>query len=198
MSEIPKNIIESFADWFVQAQNNKVIVEANAVNLATVSGDGKPSNRMVLLKDYDKNGFVFYTNLGSRKAQQLADNPRASMCFYWEALGKQVRIEGHVVSVTDAEADAYFASRPLKSKVGAWASKQSQQLDSQASLLKDLAVQTARFVTGDVERPEFWSGFRLIPNRIEFWQKGDYRLHERNCHILDEKTGQWVNQLLYP
>ena len=197
MSKISKTIIDRFSEWFLEAENNKVIAEANAVNLATVSEDGRPSNRMVLLKDYDEHGFVFYTNLTSRKGRQLAANANAAMCFYWENMGKQVRIEGAVISVSDDEADAYFASRPLKSRIGAWASKQSQPLDSQSSFLKDVAVQTARFATSDVPRPEFWSGFRLVPNRVEFWQKGEYRLHERLTYSLDN-AGEWQEQLLYP
>lgn len=196
-SSPPTDPIDYFGQWFDEAQQCKDISEANAVSLATTSSDNKPSNRMVLLKGYDKEGFSFYTNLGSRKALQLEETPFAAMCFYWEPLGKQVRIEGHVVAVSDEQADEYFASRPLKSRMGAWASKQSQPLESQAILLKEFAKQTVRFATQEVPRPPFWSGYRLVPNRMEFWQKGEYRLHERLCYLLDE-SGNWRTELLYP
>lgn len=197
MGSIPENPIAYFKDWFDEASKNKSVKEANAVNLATATRDGHPSNRMVLLKQYDENGFVFYTNLNSRKGQHLKENSFASLCFYWEALCKQVRIEGQVSAVSDAEADEYFASRPLKSRIGAWASKQSQPLDSQATLLKEVAKQTLRFASQNVPRPDFWSGFCLMPHYIEFWQKGEYRVHQRLNYIKDEK-GCWQSQLLYP
>lgn len=192
-----ENPMLTFKEWFEEASNHGDIKEVNAVNLATASRDGMPSNRMVLLKDYDDNGFVFYTNLNSHKGRQLKENPFASMCFYWEPLSKQVRIEGFVSDVDSKEADAYFASRPLKSRIGAWASKQSQPLDSQAALLKEIAKQTARFATQDVPRPEHWSGFCLVPCYMEFWQKGDYRVHQRLSYMRDE-ADNWQSQLLYP
>lgn len=186
-----------FTRWFDEAQAHAGIAEANAVNLATSGANGRPSNRMVLLKSYDAQGFVFYTNLQSRKAGQLQENAFAAMCFYWEVLGKQIRIEGSITPVSDAEADAYFASRPLKSRIGAWASQQSKPLKSQAALLAEIAKQTARFATQTVPRPEHWSGFRLVPDRMEFWQKGEYRLHQREC-FTREKGEDWQSQLLYP
>ncbi|MCB2081940.1 MAG: pyridoxamine 5'-phosphate oxidase [Rickettsiales bacterium] len=192
-----ENPFITFSEWFEEASHHKDIKEANAVNLATASRDGLPSNRMVLLKDYNEEGFVFYTNLNSHKGKQLKENPFAAMCFYWEPLSKQVRIEGFVINVDAAEADAYFASRPFKSQIGAWASKQSQPLDSQATLLKEIAKQTARFATQDVPRPEHWSGFRLVPCYMEFWQKGEYRLHQRLSYVCDEGNN-WKSQLLYP
>ena len=197
VSTLPEEAFSTFKAWFEEASGHKDIKEANAVNLATACRDGMPSNRMVLLKDYDEEGFVFYTNLNSHKGRQLKENPFASMCFYWEPISKQVRIEGFVVDVDATEADEYFASRPLKSRIGAWASKQSQPLDSQATLMKEIARQTARFVTQDVPRPEHWSGFRLVPCYMEFWQKGDYRVHQRISYLCDEE-GNWKSQLLYP
>lgn len=197
MSESFDDPIAYFGQWFDEATRHKDIAEPNVMNLATASCEGAPSNRMVLLKDYNQKGFVFYTNLESRKGEHLRENPHASLCFYWEALSKQVRIEGNVVAVSQKEADAYFASRPLKSRVGAWASMQSQPLDHPKTLLKEIAKQTARFVTGDVPRPPYWSGFCLVPNRIEFWQKGEYRIHERLCFTCDA-DGTWQKQLLYP
>ena len=197
MNSIPENPIDYFDDWFKQASQHKGIEEANAVNIATADSDGLPSSRMVLLKSFDQSGFVFYTNLGSRKAQQLEQNPGAAMCFYWEPLARQVRIEGRVVAVNSKQADDYFESRPFKSKIGAWSSKQSQALDHQNTLLKEIAKNTARFVAKDVPRPPFWSGFCLVPVYFEFWQRGEYRLHKRHTFRLD-KNGNWKWQLLYP
>ncbi len=197
MSDDYSNPIDHFADWYRLACENKHIEEANAMNLATASASGMPTSRMVLLKAFDENGFVFYTNLNSRKGQQLKVNPLAALCFYWEPLARQVRIEGQVVVVDDEQADEYFASRPFKSKIGAWASRQSQPLDHQKTLLKEIAKQTAKYVTKTVPRPVFWSGFCLLPDRIEFWQRGEYRLHRRQSYELDE-SGQWQAQLLYP
>ncbi len=189
--------IDYFSVWYEQAQQNPHIEEANAVNLATASPEGLPTSRMVLLKDFDENGFVFYTNLESRKGQQLKANPQAAMNFYWEPLARQMRIEGQIVPVTQAQADEYFASRAFKSKIGAWASKQSQPLQNQATLLKAVTKLAVKYASGSVPRPPFWSGFRLMPSRMEFWQRGEYRLHRRQCYTLDAQ-GQWQMQLLYP
>lgn len=197
MSDVPVSPLDYFSDWFDQASSHKGIEEANAVNVSTATSEGLPSSRMVLLKSFDASGFVFYTNLGSRKAQQLKQNPFAAMCFYWEPLGRQVRIEGQVFSVDSKQADDYFESRPFKSKIGAWASRQSQPLDHQNTLLKEIAKQAARYVARDVQRPPFWSGFCLVPNYFEFWQRGEYRLHKRHCYRRDE-NGKWLTQLLYP
>lgn len=198
MASKPQNDpISLFRDWFEAASQHPDIKEANAVNLATAWKNAAPSNRMVLLKDYDEHGFVFYTNLESRKGRQLAENPAAAMCFYWEPMGRQLRIEGRITPVTAEEADAYFASRALQSRIGAWASQQSRPLESQATLMKEVAKQAARFVTQEVPRPEYWSGFRLEPNYMEFWQRGEFRLHDRLSFTRDE-SGQWQSQLLYP
>jgi pyridoxamine 5'-phosphate oxidase len=197
MTAIPENPVDYFRGWFEQAGRHEGIEEANAVNVATADSNGMPSSRMVLLKSFDDNGFVFYTNLGSRKARQLAQNPCAAMCFYWEPLARQVRIEGRVTAVDSDQADAYFQSRPFKSKIGAWASKQSQALDDQTTLLKEIARQAPRYVPREVPRPPFWSGFCLVPGYFEFWQRGEYRLHRRHTYRRDE-SGKWHTQLLYP
>lgn len=196
-SALPAEAFHTFQSWFKEANSHKDIKEANAVNLATACRDGMPSNRMVLLKDYDEEGFVFYTNRNSYKGWQLRENPFASLCFYWEPLAKQVRIEGFVADVDVEEADEYFASRPLKSRIGAWASSQSQPLDSQATLMKEIVKQTVRFATQNVPRPEHWSGFRLVPCYVEFWQKGDFRIHQRRSYVLNEED-HWETHLLYP
>lgn len=190
------NPFEFFAAWFAEAGAHKAIAEANAVCLATATPEGQPSARMVLMKDWDERGFVFFTNLESRKGGELAANPQVAMCFYWEPLSKQVRIEGRVEPVSAAEADAYFNSRPLKSRIGAWASKQSRPMESKNALLAEVAKQAARFVTEDVPRPPFWSGFRLVPERMEFWQKGEFRIHDRHCFTREGEA--WQHVLLYP
>jgi len=190
------NPFEHFDRWFKEAKENKNIKEPEAMNIATATKDGAPSSRMVLLKDYDEKGFVFYTNLESRKGGELEQNPKASLCFYWQAVGRQIRVEGDVVAVSDEEADAYFNSRHLKSRVGAWASKQSRPLKNKSELLKRVAEYGAKLAVGKIERPPFWSGFRIVPNRLEFWQAGEYRVHDRVCYTL--KDDKWESGLLYP
>ncbi|MBK8908278.1 MAG: pyridoxamine 5'-phosphate oxidase [Rhodospirillales bacterium] len=184
-----------FEAWLAEAESSEPS-DANAMTLATVGVDGAPSARMVLLKGVDDRGFVFYTNLGSRKAQELAANPRAALCFHWKSRKRQVRIEGTVVPVSDAEADAYFATRPRISQLGAWASKQSQPLQGRFELEARLARVTARHPVGTVPRPPFWSGFRLIPQVIEFWEEGTFRLHMRFVYRRTE--GRWEIRELYP
>ncbi len=170
--------------------------DADAMVLATVDPDGCPSARFVLLKAFDERGLVFYTNLHSRKGRALARRPDAALCFYWAPLEKQVRIEGRVELVSDADADAYFAGRPRESQIGAWASSQSERLQSRALL--DLRVEEARarFAGRPVPRPPSWSGFRVVPRAIEFWTRGEGRLNERERY---ERAGAlWVKTLLYP
>lgn len=164
--------------------------------LATATPEGKPSARMVLLKEFDARGFVFYTNLESRKGGELAANPNVAICFYWDGMDRQVRIEGSVTPVSDEEADAYYQSRGLKSRIGAWASKQSQVLESRGALLKRVAEAGLKVVAGKIERPPFWSGFRVAPVRMEFWQQGEARLHDRVCYT--RAGAAWEQCLLYP
>ena len=169
---------------------------AHAMSLATTTPDVRPSVRLVLLKEVDERGFVFYTNLESRKATELFANPHAALCFLWKSLDRQVRIEGVVELVGDAEADAYFATRPRDSQIGAWASDQSQPLASRAELEQRVSEFSQRFGNEAVPRPAYWSGFRLIPQRIEFWQERPFRLHDR---ILFVREGEeWRRERLFP
>lgn len=185
-----------FEYWFEKALKLPDIKYPNAANIATVSKDGQPSNRNILLKDWDETGFVFYTNLTSRKGGEIAHNSKIAMCFYWDAFDVQIRIEGVCEQVDDATADEYFDSRAMQSRVGAWASKQSQPLKSHAHLLKRVAKQSLKLPMGKMHRPEFWSGFKVVPHRIEIMQMKDYRLHERREFKLE--NGVWVEGLLYP
>ena len=189
---------EIFAAWLEKASKSEVN-NPNAMTLATTGKDGRPSARMVLLKDAGPDGFVFYTNMESLKSRQLAENPYAALLFHWKSQDRQIRIEGPVERVSDAEADEYFASRPRASQLGAWASRQSQPLEGWAALEKRIAFYTAKFHVGPVPRPEFWSGFRLRPERFEFWQEGSFRLHHR--HVFTSTASgeeQWAVQQVYP
>jgi pyridoxamine 5'-phosphate oxidase len=185
--------IATFQRLYEQAA--RACAEPDAMVLSTVDPDGRPSGRYVLLKGVD-HGFVFYTNLDSRKARALGANPFASLCFYWPPLDKQVRVEGRVERVTDKEADAYFATRPRESQIGAWASQQSAVLESAAVLDERVAAIRARFGEAVVPRPPFWSGFRVVPSSIEFWTRDPARLHERER--FDRNGDQWTRSLLYP
>ena len=170
--------------------------EPTAVTVATVGADGVPSARVVLLKGYDASGFVFYTNTLSRKGHELAANPRVAMCFFWDPLMEQVRVEGRVSPVTDAEADAYWNSRHPGSRLGAWASDQSEPLESREALVARVAAFAERFGEGPIPRPPHWSGYRVAPSRIEFWLSLPDRLHERTCYSLE--GGEWRVSLLAP
>jgi len=195
MSITSDDPIELFKTWLGEAESADP-VNPNAMTLATADADGRPSARMVLLKGVDADGFVFYTNLGSQKAGELTANPFAALCFYWRPLAKQVRVEGPVEPVSAAEADSYFASRPKLSQLGAWASKQSQPLESRMALEKRVAKFTAKFNIGEVPRPEFWSGFRLRPERIELWKEEAFRLHDRSLYTRTDDG--WTLEKLYP
>jgi pyridoxamine 5'-phosphate oxidase len=184
-----------FADWFEEAKRSEPS-DPNAMAVATATADGAPSVRILLLKGFDSRGFVFYTNFQSRKGQELQTNPRAALCFHWKSLQRQVRIEGGVEVVSDAEADAYYASRPRDSRIGAWASSQSHPLENREVLLARITEFTERFGEGDIPRPEYWSGFRLRPDRIEFWQEQPYRLHDRLVYTR-AGTG-WTTCRLFP
>ena len=185
-----------FDQWFTDAQASEP-EDPNAMAVATVDADGRPSARMVLLKGHDARGFVFYTNLESRKGRALAANPQAALLFHWKSLRRQIRIEGAVEAVSDADADAYFASRPRDSRIGAWASDQSRPLASRAHFLKRVAEYGARYAIGEVPRPPHWSGFRIVPDRFEFWQDQTFRLHERRTFTLNA-AGEWDEGLLFP
>ena len=189
------NPIARFSDWLREAESTEPN-DPNAVALATVDAAGQPSVRMVLLKGLSDDGFVFYTNQQGRKAADLATNPRAGLLFHWKTLRRQVRIEGAVSIVSDAEADAYFATRGRISKLGAWASDQSRPLPERATLDTKLAEVTTRFEGSDVPRPPHWSGYRVAPERIEFWWDGEHRLHNRELFVRNGSG--WTTSLMYP
>lgn len=172
-------------------------VEATAVTLATATPDGRPSARVVLLKKVDPRGFVFYTNYTSRKARELEDNPRAALCAYWESIERQARVEGRVERVSAEESDDYFASRPRLSQLGAWASHQSAPLDHRGRLVGRFLKTQARYAGRQVPRPEFWGGYRIVPDRIEFWWNQLHRLHDRLAYVRTADGG-WERERLYP
>jgi pyridoxamine 5'-phosphate oxidase len=187
--------VEQFSAWLDEAARSGE-PEPTAMALATTEPGGGPAVRMVLLKHVDVRGFVFYTNLDSPKAADLAATPRAALCFYWNLTGRQVRVSGAVERVPDAEADAYFATRPRLSQLGAWASKQSHPMQGYYDLEKACAAYALRYPIGAVPRPPFWSGYRVVPDRIEFWKQKPFRRHERIIHVLED--GRWREHWLYP
>jgi pyridoxamine 5'-phosphate oxidase len=184
-----------FDEWFAEARASEPN-EPEAMTAATTGADGQPSARMVLLKAHGPEGFVFYTHEGSAKGEDLAENPRAALLFHWKSLCRQIRIEGAVERVGDAEADAYFATRGRDSQLGAWASDQSRPLDSRATFERRFEEAKHRFDGKDVPRPRTWGGYRVVPERIEFWTARPHRLHERRLFTLE--GGTWTEGLLYP
>ncbi len=191
-----KDPIALFAAWLSEAEAREPN-DSTAMTLATVGADGAPSARMVLLKGADERGFVFYTNAKSRKGVELDTTGRAAMVFHWKALRRQVRVEGAVARVSDAEADAYFATRARGSQIGAWASDQSRPMPGRFAIERRVAAFAARFAAGAVPRPPHWIGYRLVPTAIEFWRHRPFRLHERILYVRS-RSGGWETERLYP
>jgi pyridoxamine 5'-phosphate oxidase len=193
---LPADPLPKFNEWYAAARACKEIVDASAMALATADLSGRPSVRMVLLKECDERGFVFYTNLDSAKAGDLRQNTRASLCFHWAALRRQIRVQGSVQPVDLAEADAYFATRPRLSQLAAWASKQSRPMEHSYDLELAISAYAIRFGTRAVPRPEHWSGYRVSPEEIEFWEERSFRRHER--WKFSRSGGPWDVVQLYP
>jgi pyridoxamine 5'-phosphate oxidase len=189
-------IIEEFRTQYLEFQKSGHC-EPSAMNLATAGSDGRPTSRVVLLKSFDDRGFVFYTNYSSRKAADLEATPFAALNFIWHETGRQVRVEGRVEKVSDEESDAYFASREKKSQIGAWASKQSSEIEGKLDFEKRIAKYSLKYGVSKVPRPPFWGGFRVIPDLIEFWVKKDFRLHERRIYSRID-SDEWSLKRIYP
>lgn len=186
-----------FEAWLNEATKSEPN-DPNAMALATVDPDGLPDVRMVLMKGFDTEGFVFYSHIASQKGRELAANPKAALLFHWKSLRRQVRIRGNVTPVTDTEADAYFATRPKQAQIGAWASKQSQELESRFAFEQAIAKVATRYVIGEVPRPPGWSGWRITPLRIEFWHDRPFRLHDRIEFRRDAAGQKWSKTRMYP
>ena len=185
-----------FDAWYAEARASE-INDSNAMALSTADAAGRPSSRMVLLKGHGRDGFVFYTNRESRKAREIAANPHVALLFHWKSLRRHIRIEGALTQVTDAESDAYFATRSRDSQLGAWASAQSRPLDTRDTFEAAFTTMIERFDGGDVPRPPHWGGYRVVPDRIEFWQDRAHRLHERRL-FTPHADGTWSEGLLFP
>jgi pyridoxamine 5'-phosphate oxidase len=186
-----------FAAWFEEAARAEPR-DPTAMSLATVDADGLPNVRMVLMKGFDERGFVFYTNVESAKGRELDERQKGALLFHWKSSNRQVRLRGPVERVTDAEADAYFATRPRLAQIGAWASKQSEPLEGRLALEKAVALYTAKFAIGTIPRPPYWTGYRLVPLIMEFWQDRPYRLHDRVEFRREAPAAPWRKTRLYP
>lgn len=193
-TDVNSNAFVQFKEWFDQALNAEIL-EPNAMMVATTTAEGKPSARMVLLKDFDERGFVFYTNYNSQKAQELAENPQAALVFWWAELQRQVRICGWVEKISDEESDKYFYSRPFSSRLGAWASNQSEVIENREVLERQLEELQQQYYNKDVPRPPHWGGIRVIPSEIEFWQGRSSRLHDRLVYRKVEDGGWKIERL---
>jgi pyridoxamine 5'-phosphate oxidase len=190
----PFQLFDEWMDEAAQSEPN----DPTAMALATADASGFPDVRMVLLKDAGPDGFVFYTNLDSVKGQELAQNPRAALCFHWKSLRRQIRVRGDITQVSDAEADTYFASRAKDSQIGAWASKQSRPMEGRFELEKEVAKFAAKYALKKVDRPPHWSGFRLVPRHIEFWRDRPFRLHDRLIFDRSDSDTPWQTQRVFP
>ena len=184
-----------FNKWFAEA-SKKEINDPNAMNLSTISEDLKPSSRMVLLKGYSNDGFIFYTNSKSKKGKSIYNNPNVSLNFHWKSILRQVRIEGKAIQVSDREADEYYNTRPMKSRIGAWASNQSEELLQREDLQDNIEFFKNKFKGNNIIRPPYWTGFRVEPNLIEFWKDMPFRLHDRLEYI--KVKNKWISRKLYP
>lgn len=189
--------IQQIVTWLEHASAHEPN-DPSAMSVATAGPDGRPSVRMLLMRGIDERGLVFYTNLTSRKAREIEANPWVALCMHWKSTERQIRVEGRAERVSDEEADAYFGSRERDSQIGAWASKQSRPLEGRFKLERRVAKYTAAFAIGPVPRPEFWSGYRVVPDRIEFWEKRPFRLHERRLYERAEPGAAWTETKLYP
>jgi len=191
------NPLQLFEGWFNEAREVE-INDHNAVSVATVDADGMPNVRTVLLKEYDEHGFVFYTNLESAKGTEILNAGKCAMCFHWKSLQRQVRLRGTTELVSDAQADEYFASRPRQSRIGAWASQQSRPMKGRGELLAAVAKFGLKYAVGNIPRPNYWSGIRLKPSSIEFWQSGEFRLHNRIVYRRNTDQESWDQCRLFP
>nr|WP_175484996.1 pyridoxamine 5'-phosphate oxidase [Pseudovibrio axinellae] len=193
-AEVP---FQLFGEWLALAEKSEPN-DPNAMSVATVDENGMPNVRMLLLKGYSPQGFVFYTNFESTKGIEISKQPKVALCFHWKSLRRQVRVRGNVVRVTEDQADEYYSSRPRKSRIGAWASKQSRPLESRFALEKEVAKYAAKYAVGDIPRPEYWSGCTLQPLEIEFWHDRAFRLHDRFVFKRETAQDDWDKVRLYP